>query len=218
MRFVETVQDLLRGSTLTRSVFNRSLLSSGVVKGRVLDIGGTAVPKASYYHYLSIAQDAAVEILNISPNVGADIVADATKLPISDGVYDTILCFNVLEHISHPWDVLAEAHRVSKKQGRIILMVPFLHRVHGDPNDYLRYTESGLRVLLQEANYEVKSIEVLGLGPFMASLAQWQSLMPGWFVLPFFVMVFVFDRLLLMLKPSFKSQWPLGYIVEGLAR
>ncbi len=218
MRFTETVQDLLKGSSLTRSAFNRALGSVTELRGRILDIGGTRIPMASYYQYLAIQDIRLVDILNISDAVGAEIVADATAIPCADASYDAALCFNVLEHVARPQQVLAEIRRILKPDGRLVFMVPFLHKVHGDPDDYFRYTESGLRVLFTDAGFSLKSVRVLGRGPFTAALAQWQTLVPGWIAVPFFALSFVADKFYARQRPHLAKLWPLGYLVEATAR
>lgn len=217
MRFAETVQDLLKGSSLTRSAFNRTLPRISALSGRILDVGGTRVPMASYYRYLAIDDVRMVEVLNIVDSVGADIVADAATIPCETARYDAAICFNVLEHVARPQHVLSEVRRVIKTDGRFILMVPFLHRVHGDPDDYFRYTESGLRVLFTDAGFSIRSILVLGKGPLTAALAQWQTLVPGWVSVPFFAICYALDGWYIRLRPKQAQNWPLGYLVEARA-
>lgn len=217
MRFAETVQDLLKGASLTRSAFNRALPQIKALGGRILDVGGTKIPMASYYRFLAIQDVRTVEVLNIVDSVGADIVADATAIPCDSASYDAAICFNVLEHVARPQQVLSEINRVLKPGARFVFMVPFLHKVHGDPDDYFRYTESGLRVLFTDAQFSIEKIHVLGKGPFTASLAQWQTLVPGWMSLPFFALAYGLDALYMKLRPRLSRLWPLGYLVEATA-
>ena len=49
-------------------------------------------------------------------------IADATALPLSDEAFDTILMFEVLEHLSEPQRALIEVHRVARQN--IIVSVP----------------------------------------------------------------------------------------------
>ena len=50
---------------------------------------------------------------------------DITRLTFPDENFDTILCFDVLEHIPDYRKALAEFHRVLDRNGRLILTVPF---------------------------------------------------------------------------------------------
>ncbi len=48
-------------------------------------------------------------------------------LPFADGVFDTVVCSEILEHIFSPDQLLREILRVLKPGGRVILTVPNLH-------------------------------------------------------------------------------------------
>jgi len=48
-------------------------------------------------------------------------------LPFADGVFDTVICSEILEHILCPDQLLREILRVLKPGGRVILTVPNLH-------------------------------------------------------------------------------------------
>jgi SAM-dependent methyltransferase len=50
--------------------------------------------------------------------------ADATSLPVPDGCADAVILLDVIEHIAEPARVLAEARRVLRPGGLIIVSVP----------------------------------------------------------------------------------------------
>lgn len=81
---------------------------------------------------------------------------------IPDERYDTALCLDVLEHVPHPWKALLEIKRILKPNGFLILSVPHLSRLHEVPHDYYRFTEFGLRTLLEEIGFSVISIKKRG--------------------------------------------------------
>ncbi len=87
-------------------------------------------------------------------NLKADIVSNLNKpLPIDSEVADTITSFQVMEHLCEPQIMLNEAYRILKKDGNIILTVPFQWWVHEAPYDYLRYTPYGLRYMFEKAGF-----------------------------------------------------------------
>lgn len=88
-------------------------------------------------------------------NLKADIVSDLNKpLPIDSEVADTVTSFQVMEHLCEPQTMLNEAFRILKKDGNIILTVPFQWWVHEAPYDYFRYTLYGLRYMFEKAGFE----------------------------------------------------------------
>jgi SAM-dependent methyltransferase len=50
--------------------------------------------------------------------------ADAAELPVPDGCADAVLLLDVMEHVAEPERVLAEAHRVLRPRGTLIVSVP----------------------------------------------------------------------------------------------
>ncbi len=107
------------------------------LRGRILDIGG-----GSNFGYSNLIRiDGRMESINISPAVSPTIVADLNKpLPIVDGAYDNVICFNTLEHLYEDRLGLHELLRILKPGGRFILTVPFLFPRHGRYGDYHRHT------------------------------------------------------------------------------
>ncbi len=49
---------------------------------------------------------------------------DAGALPFDDGAVDAVVMLDVLEHVPEPKDVLAEAHRVLRPGGVLVMSVP----------------------------------------------------------------------------------------------
>jgi SAM-dependent methyltransferase len=87
-------------------------------------------------------------------NLKADIVSDLNKLlPIESDVADTVTSFQVMEHLSEPQTMLNEAYRILKRDGNIILTVPFQWWVHEAPYDYFRYTPYGLKYMFEKAGF-----------------------------------------------------------------
>jgi SAM-dependent methyltransferase len=78
-------------------------------------------------------------------------VADGSVLPFADRSLDLVLCSAVIEHTDDPAGLLREIGRVLKPGGDLILTAPFLHQIHGEPQDYWRFTAHGLRILLDRA-------------------------------------------------------------------
>jgi SAM-dependent methyltransferase len=88
-----------------------------------------------------------------------DYVCDLAAIPVEDGRFDHVLLTQVLEHIPEPGRVLAELHRVLRPGGTLWLTAPLFYAEHERPYDFFRYTQFGLRHLLEGAGFEVWEID-----------------------------------------------------------
>jgi SAM-dependent methyltransferase len=85
------------------------------------------------------------------PHVRPDVVADAAALPFRAAAADAVVMCELLEHLADPRVAVADALRALRAGGVLCGSVPFLFPVHGDPYDFARYTEQGLRHVLAGA-------------------------------------------------------------------
>jgi len=72
-------------------------------------------------------------------------------LPVKSATADCVLCTQVVEHVPRPWEVFAEAARVLKPGGSLLLSAPQSQWLHEEPHDYYRYTKYGLMELARSA-------------------------------------------------------------------
>lgn len=100
--------------------------------------------------------------------VAPHLVADITALPLRDGAVDQVLMLEVLEYVSDPAAALREIHRVLRPGGHAVVSVPFLHRVDS-ATDRWRFSEHGLRRMLEAAGFDVASVH--RQGALFASIA-----------------------------------------------
>ena len=90
-----------------------------------------------------------------------EYVCDLTAIPVDDGRFDHVVCTQVLEHLPEPARALGEFHRVLKPGGRLWLTAPFFYGEHERPYDFFRYTQYGLRHLLEGAGFTVVQLRWL---------------------------------------------------------
>jgi SAM-dependent methyltransferase len=101
--------------------------------------------------------------LDFRPYEGVNVVTDLTKrLPLTAEAADYAVLSNTLEHVPEPEFVLAECHRVLRPSGAVLIVVPFLARVHQPPYDFLRYTGFMLDYLLEKVGFRDADVEDLG--------------------------------------------------------
>ena len=69
-----------------------------------------------------IGADINEEYIKIATAKGIEAVVVKGRLPFADDSFDTVIMFELLEHIQHPDEILSEAKRVASKN--ILLTVP----------------------------------------------------------------------------------------------
>jgi len=70
----------------------------------------------------------------------------------------------MLTYLPEPGRMLAEAHRVLKPGGMLILEFTQMVPLHDEPHDYFRFTRYGAEYLLRQAGFElVEAVPVGGL-------------------------------------------------------
>lgn len=122
-------------------------------KGVVYDLGCGEMPYRDWVlqfadRYIGVDWSSSLHELR------ADILADLNaRLPIEDGVADTVMSLSVLEHLREPEMMLREAYRLLRPGGSLVLQVPFMWWVHEAPHDYFRFTRYGLEHLLRKAGF-----------------------------------------------------------------
>lgn len=101
--------------------------------------------------------------VDMQPGHGVDVVADLHELPQDwTGKFTGVLCSEVLEHVAEPWVALPEIRRVVRPGGLAIFTTLFAFPEHGFPDDYWRYTTSGLTRLLRSAGFTEVQAEYAG--------------------------------------------------------
>lgn len=96
-----------------------------------------------------------------------EVLADAHRLPFRAAALAAVVTTGTLEHLIDPDRVLAEIRAALRPGGLLYVEVPFLQGYHADPDDYWRFTENGLRVLLARNGFEVGDSGA-HMGPFSA--------------------------------------------------
>jgi SAM-dependent methyltransferase len=111
---------------------------------------------------------------DLEGNSHADLIIGSDGcLPVPAAQFDAVLSTQVLEHVENPAAYLAEARRVLRPGGALILSTHGVWEYHPSPGDYWRWTGSGLRKLLEEQQFRVELFSgVLGPLPMALQLAQ----------------------------------------------
>lgn len=138
-----------------KEIYNGIKLYAQHIKGRVLDVGCGNKP---YQHLFNVSEYVGVDIEKSGHNhAGEDIniYYDGNKLPFDDNSFDSVVCFEVLEHVFNPDVFLSEINRVLKIGGNALFTVPFIWDEHEQPFDYARYSSFGLKSIFANHGFEV---------------------------------------------------------------
>jgi SAM-dependent methyltransferase len=128
--------------------------------GRVLDYGCAELP----YRYLF---DPSVEYVGAdlpgNPDASLELRANGS-VPVADATFDAVVSTQVLEHVGDPGLYLSECYRVLRPGGRLLLTTHGVFFYHPDPVDYWRWTSAGLQRIVEQAGFEVITLEgIVGL-------------------------------------------------------
>ena len=115
----------------------------------IFDIGSKE--ERGSYAFGNPPQGAKVVCVDIEPNIGVDLVADAHDLyMVLDNSVDCVVCISTLEHVRYPAKVIKEIHRILKPGGIVYISVPFIFPFHADPSDFYRFSYLGLGILCED--------------------------------------------------------------------
>jgi SAM-dependent methyltransferase len=149
---------------------NRELtaFSAGLPTGTmVLDAGsGNQIYKPIFAHCEYESAD--FEKVD-KPYAKSAYTCDLRSIPVEDGRFGAVVFTQVMEHLPEPAAVLRELHRVLKPGGTLFYTGPFWYEEHEQPYDFYRYTQFGVKHLMEGAGFKVR--ELRWLDGYMASVA-----------------------------------------------
>lgn len=109
-----------------------------------LDVGGRDGERRD------LAEAFGYQILDLEPGTSDAIKGDICCCPeIPDDSYDVVFSMNLLEHVTDPWAAAAEMTRITRPGGLLMHLAPFAWRYHPFPEDYWRFSHSGLKLLFE---------------------------------------------------------------------
>ncbi|MFW8744863.1 class I SAM-dependent methyltransferase [Mesorhizobium japonicum] len=146
-------------------------LSNVSFGGSILDIGG-----GDLAHYMSLILSQPNVTSYASINISAEMLptyqvdlTDVSKLPLIKS--DMVVSLNTLEHLRRPECVLKYAYDVLNPNGKLVIIIPFLIRVHASPHDYVRLTATWWTETLMEIGFSEIIVEPLVWDPIASGAA-----------------------------------------------
>lgn len=133
---------------------------------RVLDVGGASNPvthrllgfeNVKHYQILDNGTEpprAGVEFIDFDINRDGSLVTAPTIKPA-----DVVFCLEVFEYVYDPVTAIKNLSLWTARDGILYASFPFVYPMHNPPGkDYLRYTEEGVRKLLEIGGFEAIDI------------------------------------------------------------
>jgi SAM-dependent methyltransferase len=128
--------------------------------GRVLDIGCGNKPYEVLFEGVTSGY-VGCDVIQSNQNK-VDVICEAVNLQFEDASFDTAFSTQVIEHVEDPFKMLAEANRILREDGLIIVSAPFCWELHEQPYDFYRYTKYGLRAMFNKNGFEILELRANG--------------------------------------------------------
>ena len=192
--------ECFRKRSLIRALHNLHLLDKSL-EGHGIDFGAKN-GLSSYHHFLDLSNSEII-YTDIAANARNKIVAIdlETNFDVGRQCFDFALLMNVLEHIYNHKLLLKNIYGSLKSDGRLEGFVPFLYQYHADPDDYFRYTHTGLLKLLKDVGFTDIKITKIGVGMFI-TIASMSSRL-----LIFRIFIFFWWLLAILLNSILSKLW-----------
>ena len=135
---------------------NVALVSPGPL--RVLEIGTRRWGVEPTHHKALFPNAAEYVMADFMDGEDVDVISDIHDLKEFDNCsFDMVYAASVFEHVQYPWVAAAAIKRVLSRGGWCYLATHQTFPIHGYPNDYTRWSDEGLRSLMEWAGMDVLS-------------------------------------------------------------
>lgn len=121
----------------------------------VLDIGCGEKP---YYHKSIKAN---IICGDIRQTEKTQVICDVMSLPLKKSKFDGVLCLSSLYYYKNPFQAIKQISSILKKNGKFVLITPFIYPIHDIPIDKYRFTRYGLMEILKN-EFDIKKIKAIG--------------------------------------------------------
>jgi len=109
-----------------------------------LDVGGRNGERRD------LAEGYMYKVMDLEPGTEDGVCGDICHCPeIPDDAFDVVFSMNLLEHVADPWAAAAEMTRIARPGGLLIQLAPFAWRYHPFPEDFWRFSHTGLKLLFE---------------------------------------------------------------------
>jgi SAM-dependent methyltransferase len=96
--------------------------------------------------------------------------------------FDLIIAEQIFEHLLWPYRAARNIYRMLTPKGYFLLTTPFLIRIHNEPFDCTRWTETGIKYFLAECGFQLGAIRTGSWGNrkcVISNLSKWIRYIPA---------------------------------------
>jgi SAM-dependent methyltransferase len=105
----------------------RERIGDRLGSAEILDVGDTDGLMLKHLGKTGLGFNLApAAVKNIESNGVAAKLGDGQQLPFDDASFDYVLCFETLEHVENPHQLLLELARVCRPDGRVFVSIPWV--------------------------------------------------------------------------------------------
>jgi len=130
------------------------------VNGTVLDVGGVVMPVKGRTKSWNVTDYKILDSSTEKRRVKTDYLEDINYEIIEDyPQFDVIFCLEVMEYVWNPAMALNNISKLLKPNGLLYISFHFLFPHHHPViRDYLRYTISGINMLLKKTGFKMEEV------------------------------------------------------------
>jgi SAM-dependent methyltransferase len=144
----------------------------GHARGELLDVGCGSMPFAGVLEdrvtrYVGVDLPGSHDFWGAHPHV----YGLAETLPFRDASFDTLLSVSLLNYLPEPGRMIAEARRLLRPDGILLLEFPQTMPLDDEDRDYFRFTRHGAELLLRANGFEPLEYVPIGSLPARVGLS-----------------------------------------------
>jgi SAM-dependent methyltransferase len=129
---------------------------SSFISGKTLDVGSGSKPYISLFKNVTSYVGMDIEQSGHKHQYEyIDVFYDGTNFPFEENHFDSLVFFEVLEHVFNPEVFIGQISKVVKPGGHCLVTIPFIWGEHEQPYDFARYSSFGLKHLFNTHGFEI---------------------------------------------------------------
>ncbi len=129
---------------------------SNYVSGKTLDVGSGSKPYISLFSKVTTYIGMDIEQSGHKhQREYIDVFYDGETFPFEENSFDSLVFFEVLEHVFNPDTFFKQISKVVKPGGHCLVTIPFIWGEHEQPYDFARYSSFGLKHIFDVHGFEI---------------------------------------------------------------